>query len=428
MDRRTFIKRSSLATAVVATGFHSPLFAQHTSNLKIGLIGSGWYGMVIAKAALQAGGVEITAICDVDTAHLRNSATELETLQGSKPGEFKDYRELLNLSGLDAILIGTPPHWHALQFIAACKKGLPVYCEKPLAYDVDEGKAMMEAARKTGNIVQIGFQRRQSKAFQKARELIQNGDLGKIRQIGAQIHYNPGNADTTVQDPPSSLDWDAWCGPAPKLPYSPSIGHGSWRLEKEYGNGHLVDWGIHHIDIIRTIMDFGMPESILATGSLDVLKGRITTPDTLLAAMHFKDCPVIWQHRLWGTGDLNPQFNNGIFFYGEKGTLFASDNKLILTPSGREKEQQVMDIDTPDMQEKHLAEFINAVRTKDKSLVSCDVEDAFQSTATVQLAMIAYETGSEVEWDTVGNRISGNEEAGKLSARPYRQGYIRPIY
>lgn len=428
MDRRTFIKKSSLTTAAVATGFHSPLFAQDTSNLKIGLIGSGWYGMVIAKAALQAGGVEIAAICDVDTAHLKNSATELETLQGVKPKEFKDYHELLNLPALDAVLIGTPPHWHALQFIDACKKGLPIYCEKPLAYDVDEGKAMIEAARKAGNIVQIGFQRRQSKAFQKARELIQTGEIGRVRQIGAQIHYNPGNADTTVQDPPSSLDWDAWCGPAPKLPYSPSIGHGSWRLEKEYGNGHLVDWGIHHIDIIRTIMDFKMPESIHATGSLNVLKGRITTPDTLLATMHFKDCPVVWQHRLWGTGDLNPQFNNGIFFYGEKATLFAADNKLILTPAGRDREQQVMDIDTPDMQEKHLSEFIHAVRAKDKNLVSCKVEDAFQSTAAVQLAMISYETASEVKWDATGNTISGNDNARKLSARSYRQGYIRPTY
>lgn len=426
MDRRTFIKKSSLATAAVATGLHSPLFAQNIPTLKMGLIGSGWYGMVIAKAALQAGGVEIGAICDVDTEHLKKSAIELETLQGSKPREFKDYHDLLNLPELDAILIGTPPQWHALQFIDACKKGLPIYCEKPLAYDVEEGKTMIAAARKAGNIVQIGFQRRQSKAFQKAKELIQNGELGRIRQIGAQIHYKPGNPDTTIQDPPSSLDWDAWCGPAPKLPYRPSIAHRSWRLEKEYGNGHLVDWGIHHIDIIRTIMDFEMPESIYAVGSLNVLKGKITTPDTLSATMNFKDYPVIWQHRLWGSGESDPQFNNGIFFYGEKATLFASDNKLILT--GENRQQQIMDINTPDAQEQHLAEFIHAVRAKDKNLISCDVEDAFQSTATVQLAMISYETGNTVNWDASNNTVAGNNEAKKLLARPYRQGYKRPTY
>lgn len=426
MDRRTFIKRSSLATAAMATGFPTPLFAKDMS-LKIGLIGSGWYGMVIATAALKAGGVEIAAVCDVDSDHLKKSVLELESLQGSKPKEFKDYNDLLNMQGLDAVLIATPPHWHALQFVAACEKGLPIYCEKPLSYDVEEGKAMVEAALKAGNIVQIGFQRRQSNAFQKAKELIESGDIGRIRQIGAQIHYKPGDVDTSVQNPPPSLDWEKWCGPAPKLPYRPSIGHKNWRLEKEYGNGHLVDWGIHHIDIIRTIMGFEMPESIRTTGSLDVLKGKITTPDTLMATMHFKDCPVVWQHRLWGTGDLNPEFNNGVLFYGEKGTLFASDNKLILTHSAKESKQQVMDIQTPDMQEKHLANFVHAVKSRDKNLINCHIEDAFRSTATVQLAMISYETGSDVKWNASRNTIVDNDDALELLARPYRQGYSRTI-
>lgn len=430
MDRRTFIQKATLGSAAVVAGSRIPLFAsgvRQTNKVKMGLIGSGWYGMVIAKAALEAGGVEIAAVCDVDTEHLKNSVAELTTLQGSKPKEFKDYRDLLNMRGLDAILIGTPPQWHALQFIAACEKGFPVYCEKPLAYDVEEGKAMIKAAQKAGNIVQIGFQRRQSDAFKKAKELINDGTTGKIRQIGAQIHYNPGNSDTTIQAPPASLDWDTWCGPAPKLPYRPSIAHRTWRLEKEYGNGHLVDWGIHHIDIIRTIMDFDAPESIYATGSLDVLKGRITTPDTLNATMIFNECPVIWQHRLWGTGDLNPQYNNGVFFYGEKATLFASDNELVLMPSGQNQQQQVIDIPTPDMQERHLAEFVNAVKAKDKSLVSCKIEDAFQSTATVQLAMISYETGTKVNWNAGNKTILDNIEAAKMLARPYRQGYKRPI-
>src|SRR5690554_1021292 len=458
MNRRKFIKRSSLATAAIASGVNTPLFSGSTGNrmnthetmseggrvseknvknrahargvganpVKVGLIGSGWYGLVIAKAALQAGGVEIMAVSDVDSEHLKSGADELEGLQGTRPRLFKDYRDLLDHPGLEAILIGTPPQWHALQFVDSCKKGLHVYCEKPLAYDVDEGKAMIAAAKKVGNIVQIGFQRRQSNAFQKAKELIEEGTTGKIRQIVAQIHYTPGKTDTVIQDPPASLDWDEWCGPAPKLPYRPSIAHRSWRLEKEYGNGHLVDWGIHHIDIIRTIMGFEAPRAIRATGSLDVLKGQITTPDTLMATLQFEGCPVVWQHRLWGAGDMDPRFNNGIFFHGDKGTLFAADERLIWRPSGRNQEEQVMEIPTPDMQERHLAEFIEAVKTKNPSLVSCTIEDAFLSTATVQLAMIAYETNSEVKWDAAEKTIQGNNEAKKLLARPYRAGYIRP--
>src|SRR5690606_25905910 len=115
----------------------------------------------------------------------------------------------------------------------------------------------------------------------------------------------------------------------------PSIGHKAWRLEKEYGNGHLTDWGIHHIDIIRQIMNFDVPESFNTKGGNFMLEGRITTPDTLTSTMIFGDIPLTWKHRLWGPGDFNNQFNNGIFLYGEKANLFASDNKLILLPSGR---------------------------------------------------------------------------------------------
>lgn len=424
MDRRAFIKRTSLATAAVAAGVRKPLFAQEPP-LKIGLIGSGWYGLVIAKAALQAGGVEIVAVSDVDSRHLGNGVNELQALQGKAPRGYKHHGELLAHPGLEAILIGTPPHWHALQFVDACKKGLPIYCEKPLAYDVDEGKAMVAAARRAGNIVQIGFQRRQSEAFKRAKEWIENGTTGRIHQINAQIHYTPGKMDTTIQEPPASLDWDAWCGPAPKLPYRPSIGHGPWRLEKAYGNGHLVDWGIHHIDIIRTVMGFDMPSSVHASGSLEVLKEQITTPDTLQAIWQFDDCPVIWQHRLWGVGDMDPRFNNGVFFHGEKGTLFVSDERVIWK-AGRDQPEEVLEIPTPDMQEKHLAEFITAVKTGNKGLISCDVEEGFRSTAAVQLAMIAYDTSSTVGWDASGNSLVGTEEVQRLMARPYRTGYQRP--
>ncbi len=427
MNRRTFIKSTTLATAAVATGYPTPIFASNNNRkLKIGLIGSGWYGMVIAKAALEAGGVEVIAVADVDSTHLTNSMNELASLQGSRPLGFKYYRELLEISELDAVLIGTVTHWHALQFIAACRKGLPVYCEKPLAYDIKEGKAMVKAAHETGNIVQIGFQRRQNKAFSRAKELIGEGRIGKVHQIEAQIHYNPNIDDTTIQDPPASLDWDAWCGPAPLLPYSPSKGHMSWRFEKAYGNGHLVDWGIHNIDIIRTIMGYDMPMTIEAQGGIHALQGKTNTPDTLRAMMQFGEVPLIWQHRLWGTGEMDPQYNNGIFFHGEKGTLFAADNRLVLKAAGHNSQQEVMEIPSPRMQEEHVAEFIKAVRTGNRELISCTIDDAFRSTATVQLAMIAYETGSRVKWDAERQTITGNEAAAAMLARPYREGYQRP--
>lgn len=425
MNRRSFIRKTTAGTAGLITALHVPSYAQER-KLKAGLIGCGWYGLVITKAALEAGGVEVTAICDVDTDHLKISADEFEKLQGSRPKAFKDYRDLLDVKGLEVLFIGTPPHWHALQFIAACEKGLDIYCEKPLSYDVKEGLAMVSAAEKAGNIVQVGFQRRQSGAFQKAKELIGKGETGKIHQIGVQIHYVPVLEDHTIQDPPASLDWDAWCGPAPKLPYRPVIGHKAWRLEKEYGNGHLVDWGIHNIDITRKIMGFDMPVAFDTKGGNFTMEGKITTPDTLHAIIKFEQCPVIWQHRLWGTGDLNTQFNNGVFFYGEKATLFASDARLVIMPAGRNQQQEEITVPAERMQQNHVKGFLDAVRTKNRNLISCTVADAFRSTAAVQLAMISYYTGSKINWDPAINTITGNEKASALLARPYREGYKRP--
>ena len=425
MKRRNFVKTTAIGSAGLVSSFYLK-GAPQAKKLKIGLIGSGWYGMVDTTAALKIGGVEVIGICDVDTEHLNTSADQIEKLQGSRPKTFKYYKDLLDMKGLEAVIIGTMPHWHALQFIAACEKGLDIYCEKPLAYDIREGIAMVNAWKKAGNIVQVGFQRRQSQAFAKTRELIESGKIGTVYQVVAQIHYNPGAQDNTIQPPPATLDWEEWCGPAPKLDYRPNIGHKAWRLEKEYGNGHLVDWGIHHIDIIRKIMGEGMPYEFHTTGGINEFKGKITTPDTLTAIMLFRKTPVLWQHRLWGNGDVTREFNNGIFFYGEKGTIFAEDNKVIIFPVARNAQREDITLPTPLMQENHVENFLNSVKNKDKSLISCTPEDAFRSTATVQLAMISYYTGTQVKWDEQKLEITGNPAALALMKRDYRGKYVHP--
>ena len=288
-SRRQFLGTTAAAAASVALG-RSVSGAAENRTLRLGVIGVGWYGMVDTRAALKVGGVEIAAVCDVDSDHLKHSADELEKPQGKRPQTFKLYEELLDHKGLDAVIIATPPHWHALQFIAALEHGLDVYCEKPLAYDIREGQAMVEAAAKHGRVVQIGFQRRQSKAFAEVKKFIDSGEAGRIVQVDAQIHYTAGLKDPTPQDPPAALDWDLWCGPGPKIPYSPQVGHMNWRLEQTSGHGHLVDWGIHLIDGGRTILDVPMPRAITAAGGLYELKGKITTPDTLTVHFEFERC------------------------------------------------------------------------------------------------------------------------------------------
>ena len=342
-------------------------------RLKMGLIGCGWYGMVDAKAALQAGGVEVVAVCDVDSEHLAQSAAELEKLQGNRPKTFKHYADLLQLPELEAVVIATPPHWHALQLIASPERGLDVYCEKLLSYDVREGRAMVDAVKKSGRIVQVGFQRRQGAAFQAVRQRIQAGDPGRIVCAEANIHYAAGTKDPTPQDPPAALDWDLWCGPGPKILYSPQVGHMNWRLERTSGQGHLVDWGIHLIDAARVILGQGMPKAVVTAGGLYYLNGRITTPDVLTAHFEFADCPLTWRHRIWGAEEYNPAVSNGIFFYGERETLFVTDDRWEIIPRGKNQEKQVHEVKT-DAGLLHMKEFFKAVRTRQQP--GCTIEDA----------------------------------------------------
>jgi predicted dehydrogenase len=243
-------------------------------------------------------------------------------------------------------------------------------------------------------------------------------------QVDVQIHYAAKLRDTTVQDPPSSLDWDFWCGPAPKLLYSPNIGHFAWRLEAAYGNGHLVDWGIHWIDAVRRILGEKTPRTVQAMGGLYYLKDRITTPDTLTVHFDFPTCPVTWRHRIWGATEYNPEVSNGMFFYGERETVFVADDRWIVIPREKEGDRRVDAVKTPDMATLHMADFLQAVRTRRSPL--CDVEDGFHSTATVQLGMIAYHAGCRIEWDAAAESIPGNPAATRLLKREYRAPWKHP--
>jgi predicted dehydrogenase len=394
-------------------------------KLKLGIIGCGWWAGINSNAAFKSGGVEFIGVCDVDSKNLEDTSSALEKQQGSRPKGFKHYKELLAMDGLEGVILATPPHWHALPFLAACERKLPVYCEKPLAYDPREGRAMARAAAKAGNTVQVGFQRRQSAAFRAAREFIAAGKAGRIVQADVNIHYTAQPLDNKPQDPPATLDWDLWCGPAPKLPYSPNIGHRSWRLEETTGNGHLVDWGIHLIDATRTVLGLGVPRRVNAVGGIYEYKGRITTPDTLTAHFEFEELPVVWRHRLWGAAEYLPEVSNGVTFFGEKATVFATDSRWAVIPREKGAQREVFEIKpAPDMSQRHVGEWLDAIRGG--AAPSCTVEDAWRSTTTVQLGMIAYKAGKTIEFDAKTEQIVNDPAANKRMLRAYRAPYKHP--
>ncbi len=418
-NRRAFLGTAAAGTLAISSGVHG---AETPQKLRLGVVGVGWYGMVDAKAALKAGGVCIAAVCDIDSEHLAKSADELEKLQGTRPKTFKLYDDML-AEPLDAVIIGSPPHWHALHLLAALDRGLDVYCEKPLSYDVREGRAMVDAVKRSRQIVQIGFQRRQSQAFAEIKEFIASGGIGKLVQVDAQIHYRAGTKDPTPQDPPASLDWDLWCGPGPKIPYSPQVGHHNWRLEKTSGHGHLVDWGIHWIDSIRMVLGLGSPNRCTAAGGIYHYQGRITTPDTLTVHFEFDKLPVVWRHRLWGSTEYAPETNNGIFFYGDAGTVFASDRRWVFLPPGKKAQREEHEA-AADMGTLHMDNFLECMRSRKQP--ACTVEDAYRTTSSVQLAMIAQETNTVVAWDAAAEQIPDNPAAAALLKRDYRAPWKHP--
>ena len=423
VSRRGFCR--ALAGAGAMTQMPAAVRGAATAHtVRLGLIGCGWYGMVDVQAAFKAGAVDIVAVCDVDSEHLRLAADEVAKLQGRPPLTFKHYDDLLQVEGLDAVIIATPPQWHALPFIAAVKRNLDVYCEKPLAYDVRECRAMQNAARASGRIVQVGFQRRQSPAFQAVRDYLREGKAGRLICAEAAIHYTAGVKDPSPQPPPASLDWDLWCGPAPLIPYSQQVGHKNWRLEQTTGHGHLVDWGIHLIDAARMILGEAAPRSVSAAGGLYALKGKITTPDVLTAHFDFAACPLTWRHRIWGAAEHAPEVANGLFFYGDQHTVFVTDNRWVVIPKGKnaERQEHTVKADTGVL---HMAEFLNAVRTRQAP--GCPIEEGANSTVAVKLAMIAYETGRRVDWDAAAESVGENPEAAARLLRVYRTPWKHPF-
>jgi predicted dehydrogenase len=413
MNRRTFLAAGSAS-----------VLAQ-PATVRLGVIGCGWWGGVNLRAAYQAGGVTCAALCDADSKMLDDMAAVVEKQEGRRPRLYKHYEEMLDAGGLDAVILTTPPHWHALPFLAATRRKLAIYAEKPLAYDIREGRAMVDAWKKAGNIVQIGFQRRQSQAFAAAAEYIRSGAPGHPVQVDVNIHYTAALLDNTPQVPPPTLDWDLWCGPAPKLPYSPNIGHRAWRLEQTTGNGHLVDWGIHLIDATRVMLGLGMPTRITAVGGIYRYKGRITTPDTLTAHFEFGEIPVVWRHRLWGAVERDPEFSNGVTVFCENETIFVTDQRWMVLPKGKDAARRVHDVTPPvDLSRKHMEEFLDSLRASRQP--PCTPETAFRSTATVQLGMIAYRAARTIEWDAQTESIPNDVAAHAMLKRDYRAPYKHP--
>jgi predicted dehydrogenase len=450
MNRRTFLKSTSIAGAGIALS-KIPNFAAELEDQKkrVGLIGSGWYGKVDLLRLIQIAPVEVVSLCDVDKHMLAQAADIVAGRQLSKkqPRTYSDYREMLKEKDLDVVLIATPDHWHALPMIAAAQAGADIYVQKPIGVDVLECQAMVAAARKHGRVVQVGTQRRSTPHLFEARELIQEGRLGRIGLVETYCYGKRGISNPPDQDPPDYLDYEMWTGPAPMRPYNPRVHPRSWRDYMEYGNGTIGDMGIHMVDMVRWMMDLGWPKHISSTGGNYFHKqGKPNIPDMQTATFDYGDLQVTWEHRHFGD-QPDPDYWWGANFYGEKGTLKASVFRFDFIPDGgtaihrkwndaNAKYPVDSDKYPEDKTEKDIEYHVApAIREHMKDLLKCtvtrghpraDIAEGSTSTSMCVLANLALQLKRTLAWDETAGRVAGDEEANRLLARSYRGPWVHP--
>ncbi|MGY8687331.1 MAG: Gfo/Idh/MocA family oxidoreductase, partial [Verrucomicrobiales bacterium] len=306
-NRRDFLKTTA-ATGVASTlGFPSVHAAHHlTKKYRTALVGTGWWGMNILGEAMRAGHSKVVAMCDVDERQLRPAVAKVTELSGDKPKGYRDFREMLEKEKPEIVIVGTPDHWHPLITIAAVQAGAHVYVEKPISHTIEEGRAMLKAARATEKMVQVGTHRRVSAHNMSGMDFLRSGRAGKIGMVRCFVHYG-GGPEKPVEntEPPKELDWDMWCGPAPLRHYCGNI-PGKWggaihpkgfRNYLDYANGTLGDWGIHWLDQVLWWSDEKGPKRVFSTGGRAIAGAPVynethqTTdaPDHQLATYEFED-------------------------------------------------------------------------------------------------------------------------------------------
>jgi predicted dehydrogenase len=440
-SRRSFL-RTSTAVAIGAPAFQRRLGAN--DRVRTGHIGVGNRGTQLLQGFMEEKDVEIAALCDVYKPFLERDDSKVdkgyvESVGGylRKMGEnfghpvdrYEDFRRVLERKDIDAVVIATPDHWHAIQMIMACDAGKDVYVEKPLSQTIVEGRKMVEAVRRNRRIVQVGLHRRSSEAYAKVAEVIRDGKIGKITvSRGYRIsNMSPaGVGKYPVSDPPPGLNWDLWLGPRQWQPYQGNIAPYKFRWWKNYSS-QVANWGVHLFDAMRWALGEEAPASLSAHGGRFAVDDDRTIPDTLEAIFEFASGRLM----VWGQYEATdgPAVRSGeIEFRGTKGNLYSSESGYVITPSRggqfqdpepRMKPEEVrVERRERNLAGLHIRNFIDCV--KSRQTPNCDIEVGHRSNTFALLANIALETRSRLDWDAKAERVTNNKEANKHLHYEYR--------
>jgi predicted dehydrogenase len=446
LNRRKFIQSTSAVLTLSALHANGLAFARQNKNMRVGLIGTGWYGKSDLFRLIQVHDIDVVALCDVDSRHLQEAGRLISERQISRkvPKLYNDYRKMLAENQLDLVLIGTPDHWHARQAIDAMQSGAHLYLQKPVSIDVLEGEAILRTARKYNKKVQVGTQRRSTAHLIDAKNrVIDQGMLGKISHVEMCCYYHMRkNGNPPLEAIPDFLDYEMWTGPAPLRPYDGLPHGGWWRTFMEYGNGITGDMGMHMFDTVRWLLQLKWPKKISATGGIYVQKeGKSNIADTQTAVFEYDDLNCIWQHRTWGT-PADPEYPWAFIIYGDKGTLKGSVMKYEFIPNGKgeridmdvvfEKEKFPADLNEPGIElhtapatRQHMLNLLSAI--KNDHLPVADIEEGHISTASCILANLSMQLKRPLVYDPIKKICVDDPEASKLLRRTYRAPWQHPF-
>ena len=432
MNRKEFIKQASVLTGasivLPATGINA--FVGANDRIRIGTIGINGMGWSDTKSLLKIPGVELAAVCDVDQNVITKRMTELGEA-GKKVKTFTDYRALLDQKNIDAVVIGTPDHWHALMMIHASEAGKHVYCEKPIGNSIGECNAMVKAQQSYGNVVQVGQWQRSQQHFQDALAFIDTGVLGPIRTVKVWCYQGWMRPAPIVPDSavPSGIDYKSWIGPAPLRPFNASRFHFNFRWFWDYAGGLMTDWGVHLLDYGLLGMKASNPLSIVGLGGKFAYPDLAEeTPDTLTTLYEFEDFNLVWDSAM-GIDNGSYGRDHGIAFIGNYATLILNRGGWEVIEERRSENKVAKPLETPKENglDMHTLNFIEAIRKNDPSSLNCSIQDGAHVASVAQMGNISFRTGQKLNWDNNQHQFTDASVNNKYLINKYHNGYTLPI-
>ena len=439
-SRKKFIQQSSLLMggAVLASALNNQAFAYFKNRIMpsdqlniaaIGINGMGWSNV---KAALKVAGVNLVAVCDIDETVIQKRLKELSD-KGTNTASikvYKDYRKLLEQKDIDAVIIGTPDHWHALQMIHACQAGKDVYVEKPVGNSIIECRTMVAAQQKYNRVVQAGQWQRSQQHFKDAVDYVHSGQLGNIRMTKVWCYQGWMRPQPVVPDstPPAGVDYQQWLGPAKTLPFNASRFHFHFRWFWDYAGGLMTDWGVHLLDYALIGMKAELPKTIDGMGGKFAYPELAEeTPDTLTTLYEFNDFNLVWDSAM---GIDNGSYNrdHGIAFIGNNGTLILNRGgwEVIEEKQGKNKVSVPFQKSSDNGLEKHWVNFVDVVKSRKMQDLHCSIQDGAHVATVAQMGNISFRSGKKLQWDKSKMEFTDQEVNKSYLMKPYHNGYSLP--